>query len=269
MCKCREGLQGDRPEPHPLIQCSKPDPCNPDPCGVVFPGTTTCSPNLGGNPVCRCLPGLVPKPDTIAGCGPECVVDPDCQYGNVCRQQKCVPRPDPCSPNPCGPGAVPIDQGDSCSCECPAGTVGDPYQGCIRGECMVDDDCSLVTACLQHHCIDPCTTGTCSAADFCRVMVHRPICGFNEKPTPPPVEDNFVIGERYNPSPAPATDDSVVIGERYTPSGEPSRCASGDCREDSRMMMMMMDTSNLPVIGLSRSRRRNTVRRRRRQRIRT
>ena len=29
-----------------------------------------------------------------------------------------------------------------------------------------------------------------------QVMVHRPICGFNERPTPPPVEDNFVIGER-------------------------------------------------------------------------
>ena len=70
---------------------------------------------------------------------------------------------------------------------------------------MVDDDCSLETACiqvesfnhsniliespnfikccqkpnatfiifyLQHHCIDPCTTGTCRAADFCRVSFH-------------------------------------------------------------------------------------------------
>ena len=72
----------------------------------------------------------------------------------------------------------------------------------FRGECMVDDDCSLETACLQveifptyplnhrhdkmlpehittftifdlqHHCIDPCTTGTCRAADFCRVSFH-------------------------------------------------------------------------------------------------
>ena len=25
---------------------------------------------------------------------------------------------------------------------------------------------------LQHHCIDPCTTGTCRAADFCRVSFH-------------------------------------------------------------------------------------------------
>jgi hypothetical protein len=99
-------------------------------------------------------------------------------------------------------------------------------------------------------------------------MVHRPICGFNERPTPAPREDNFVIGERYNPSPAPVEDNSVVVGERYSPSGEPVRCASAACRDEAPMMMMM-NTSNLPVIGLSRSRRRNGVtRRRRRQRVR-
>ena len=50
MCKCRRGLEGDRPEPHPLIQCREPprDPCNPSPCGVVYPGTTTCTPNVDG-----------------------------------------------------------------------------------------------------------------------------------------------------------------------------------------------------------------------------
>ena len=78
-----------------------------------------------GNPICRCEPGLVPKPDTITGCGPECVRDPDCPGypGNVCQvgchwltlchlsshwliclqSQRCVPRPDPCQPSPCGP----------------------------------------------------------------------------------------------------------------------------------------------------------------------
>jgi hypothetical protein len=60
----------------------------------------------------------------------------------------------------------------------------------------VDEDCSLVTACQQFYCVDPCASGTCRAADFCRVMVHRPICGFNEQPTPPPPEETFVIGER-------------------------------------------------------------------------
>ena len=33
-----------------------------------------CMSNKLGNPICRCLAGLVPKPDTITGCGPECTV---------------------------------------------------------------------------------------------------------------------------------------------------------------------------------------------------
>ena len=70
---------------------------------------------------------------------------------------RCVERPDPCQPNPCGPGtvplkqgipaecsaqctmhlhptpgAVPLQQGSSCTCECPTGTVGDPYTACHR-----------------------------------------------------------------------------------------------------------------------------------------
>ena len=48
----------------------KPDPCNPSPCG---PGTM-CMANQFGNAICRCLEGLVPKPDTITGCQPECEV---------------------------------------------------------------------------------------------------------------------------------------------------------------------------------------------------
>ena len=37
--------------------------------------------NNAGNAICTCEPGLIPKPDTITGCGPECVRDPDCQQG--------------------------------------------------------------------------------------------------------------------------------------------------------------------------------------------
>ena len=69
------------------------------------------------------------------GCGPECLVDPDCQYGYVCSQQRCVERPDPCDPSPCGPGAEASVRGDQCQCSCPQGTVGDPYTSCHRGEC--------------------------------------------------------------------------------------------------------------------------------------
>ena len=79
---------------------------------------------MPGNPICRCEPGLIPKPDTITGCGPECTRDPDCQQGNVCQSQRCVPRPDPCQPSPCGPNTecmenrqVSADQCFYVSCE--------------------------------------------------------------------------------------------------------------------------------------------------------
>ena len=137
-CKCPEGLE---PDPSPEIRCSVRNPCHPSPCG---PGTS-CTPNPQGNPICRCLPGLVPKPDTITGCGPECQVDPDvrqniffrplsqehislqCQYGYVCRNQRCVEKPDPCNPSPCGPGTTctPSHQGNPI-CRCLPGLIPKP-----------------------------------------------------------------------------------------------------------------------------------------------
>jgi len=253
----------------------RPDPCNPSPCG---PGTT-CTANSDGNPICRCLPGLVPKPDTITGCGPECVIDPDCQYGYICQQQKCIEKPDPCDPNPCGPGAEARPLGDTCQCTCPPGTVGDGQTGCNRGECLVDDDCHVSKACDNYFCVDPCQTGTCRATDFCRVMNHRPICGFNYEAPPQEARDPFVIGEKYNPAREPSQPDRhVVIGGRDNPSptsparnpfvigGEyvednPQNCVGGrgcgvpEQRTPDPQMMMMMDTSNLPVIGIGRNKR--------------
>ena len=89
-------LKHRTPRPRPK------NPCSPSPCG---PGTT-CTPSPSGNPICRCKSGLIPNPDTITGCKPECVRDPDCQYGYVCQNQRCVEKPDPCNPSPCGPGAT-------------------------------------------------------------------------------------------------------------------------------------------------------------------
>ena len=60
---------------HILVKPRKPsNPCVPSPCG---PGTT-CDVNPIGNAICHCQPGLIPKPDTITGCGPECTIDPEC-----------------------------------------------------------------------------------------------------------------------------------------------------------------------------------------------
>ena len=119
------------------------------------------------------------------------MIDPDCQYGYICHQQKCIEKPDPCDPNPCGPGADARPQGDTCQCTCPPGTVGDGQTGCNRGECLVDDDCHVSKACDSYFCVDPCQTGTCRATDFCRVMNHRPICGFNYE-APPQVSRNIL-----------------------------------------------------------------------------
>ena len=111
-------------------------------------------------------------------------------------------------------------------------------------------------------------------------MRHQPICGYNYDPPPQEPEDTFVIGQRYNP-PQPVEEKQVVIGGRHTPTPPdsrelfvvgsryqeegPVRCAGGvGCgAPQDRMMMMMMDTSGLPVIGIARNKRNQRIRRRR------
>ena len=43
----------------------------------------------------RCKPGLLPMPDSIKGCGPECTRDSDCNHGYICEQewQRCILKP--------------------------------------------------------------------------------------------------------------------------------------------------------------------------------
>jgi len=192
----------------------KPDPCDPSPCG---PGTM-CMTNKIGNPICRCLAGLIPKPDTITGCGPECTIDPDCSTGYICENQKCVEEPDPCDPNPCGPGAICNPDG---SCKCPPGSFGDPRQKCTQGECQRDEDCTDLEACEDYYCINPCKSGTCQKDLFCKVIRHVPVCGREYVPEPQEPRDIFVIGESYkNPKEQPtsrgsAPSNTFVIGSRH------------------------------------------------------
>ena len=81
------------------------------------------------------------------------MVDPDCQYGYICSQQKCVEKPDPCHPNPCGPGASCLARGGEAVCSCPPGTVGEGRSGCQRGDCVVDQDCEVSKACQEYFCV--------------------------------------------------------------------------------------------------------------------
>jgi len=56
-----------------LVSCAlarpQGDPCHPSPCGP----NTSCSVGGNGAAVCRCLAGFFPKPNTIVGCGSQCV----------------------------------------------------------------------------------------------------------------------------------------------------------------------------------------------------
>jgi len=214
ICRCEPGLV---PKPDTITGCGpecvrdpdcergyvcedqrcieKPDPCDPSPCG---PGTM-CMANKFGNPICRCLGKLIPKPDTITGCGPECTRDPDCETGFVCEDQVCVEAPDPCDPNPCGPGAqcIPNSSGGF-TCECPSGSFGNARVKCTQGECEVDDDCAQDKACENYYCVNPCKQDTCRKTDFCRVVRHQPICGFNKVELEPIERNVFVIGQSYD-----------------------------------------------------------------------
>jgi len=197
----------------------KPDPCDPSPCG---PGTM-CMTNKLGNPICRCLAGLVPKPDTITGCGPECQIDPDCSAGYICQNQKCIEAPDPCVTNPCGTNAICTPKGfDDRTCKCPPGHFGDPNVNCIKGECQHDDDCTDQEACENYYCINPCKDMPCQKDYFCKAIRHIAACGKQFVPVPQEPREVFVIGESYKPgkeqisSRGSAPSNNFVIGSRHT-----------------------------------------------------
>jgi len=293
ICRCTQGLV---PKPDTITGCGpecvvdpdcsygficesqvcveKSDPCDPSPCG---PGTS-CSSNNNGNPICKCIPGLVPKPDTITGCGPECFIDPDCPSGYICSDQKCKERPDPCILNPCGEGALSFPSGSVCECTCPQGSVGDPQASCHQGNCLNDHDCSADKACVQYQCVDPCLSGTCRATDFCKVVRHQPICGYNYQPSAVEPEDNYVIGQRYSPPKPIEESQKLTVGGKYHKEREEQRrkpIVIGETYKErvspaqnrDIQMMMMMDTSGLPVIGISAQRNNKVLRRRSRKRV--
>merc|ERR1719341_3125779 len=221
----------------------KPDPCDPSPCG---PGAV-CTVNFQGNPICRCEPGLIPKPDTITGCGPECIRDPDCQQGNVCQSQRCVPRPDPCQPSPCGPNTECMEnrQGNPV-CRCLLGFIPmpDTISGCKR-ECEVDRDCGAGNICDNYRCApkpDPCDPSPCGPNTECSVnRLGNPVCQCISGYKPAP--DTITGCERNDPcdpNPCGPGAECVPAGERATckcPAGYKGdpfvSCRKGDCEYDS------------------------------------
>lgn len=66
------------------------------------------------------------------------------------------------------------------ACTCPAGLVGDPFQGGCRypDECANHSDCPLSAACEQNRCTNPCQRASevCGQNAECSVNAHEVLC---------------------------------------------------------------------------------------------
>ncbi|XP_059474496.1 neurogenic locus notch homolog protein 1-like [Neocloeon triangulifer] len=138
------------------------DPCHPSPCGPF----TTCSVGGNGAAVCRCLSGYFPQPNTIVGCGAQCVNAQDCAHDQQCKQGKCV---NSCADSPCGHGAECRAQSHRAVCSCPHNFVGDPLVSC-----RAKPEERIVVQRIE---VDPCLQrSACGANAECRNVGGRPVC---------------------------------------------------------------------------------------------
>uniref|UniRef100_A0A6P7H9Z1 Neurogenic locus notch homolog protein 2-like n=1 Tax=Diabrotica virgifera virgifera TaxID=50390 RepID=A0A6P7H9Z1_DIAVI len=210
-CSCPSDMTGDPfnncfpkpPEPVPAVTVN--DPCNPSPCGA----NALCE----GNGRCACIQDY--QGDPYRGCRPECVVNNDCPRERSCIRRKCVDpcigtcastgicqvinhipmcscppgstgnafvacrtieipqNLNPCNPTPCGPNSQCREINQQAVCSCLPGYVGSPP--ICRPECVSSSECSLLNACINQKCVDPCP-GTCGIGAKCQVINHNPIC---------------------------------------------------------------------------------------------
>lgn len=96
-----------------------------------------------------------------------------------------LPTAPPCTPSPCGPGAICTESGNKAMCSCPSGTSGDAATTGCRPECVVSSECQRDRACVRNKCIDPCV-GACGNGAMCRVFDHAPICSCPPRTTGDP-----------------------------------------------------------------------------------
>lgn len=147
-------------------------PCLVDnPCGA----NAECYPN-GNRAECRCLSGYRGDPyDNCRVIG--CRSNSDCPSDKACENAVCV---NPCVyTNICSPRAECSAQNHAAVCKCPPNLIGNPYVDCKpapQTECTVDADCSSLLACINHQCVNPCTTlEPCQLPSRCEVVPSLPV----------------------------------------------------------------------------------------------
>lgn len=148
-CKPECLCNSDCPFDHACIGWKCADPCLGT-CGV----NANCE-VIWHQPVCSCPTGLYGNP--YQGCVPE-----DTEHR------------DPCSSTQCGANAICRENHGATTCECIQDYTGNPFIACHL-ECVQNSDCSLIKACSNHKCVDPCA-GACGTGAACDVINHYPVC---------------------------------------------------------------------------------------------
>lgn len=225
----------------PISPGSRTDPCNPSPCGpnsqcrnVDEHAVCSCLQGFMGTP-----PSCRPECIVSSECSPTraCVnqkcTDPclgSCGLGARCEVinhspicscsegqtgdpfQRCLPLPtppitppvvrNPCDPSPCGPNSVCQVAGDSPSCRCLEGYIGNPPS--CRPECVINPDCPSTQACINNKCKDPCP-GSCGENAECRIVSHMVSCscatGYTGNPFVQCIQQKIEISNPCEPSP--------------------------------------------------------------------
>lgn len=64
--------------------------------------------------------------------------------------------------------------GDSFSCHCSSGFIGNPPN--CKPECILNSECPYNRSCIDKRCKDPCANDICGEDATCHVKNHTPIC---------------------------------------------------------------------------------------------
>ena len=204
-------------------------PCEAFSCGI----NSKCTPS--DPPQCMCLPGFINS-------GPAGCVDID-----ECRE------------NPCGRGAICINEIGTYKCECPPGTQGDPFIGTCFGTgvtgCRTDDDCPGDLACTDTgDCVNPCDSLPCGSNAYCEAEDHAAWCrchpGYAEGPNGDCISmcEGFLCGPNsqcivardgptckceggFNGNPFPGGTCRPDQCSPTNPCADPQVCVNGRCKE--------------------------------------
>lgn len=151
--------------PCSLLSCGRGAECR------VHSHTAQCICPAGtqGNPEISCIAGL-------------CQYNEDCADHEECDRLNRICRP-VCERITCATTATCIGRNHQPKCDCPIGTIGNPYVQCSierqplpEPECRVDADCPFELACINNHCQNPCAIANiCTIDQECRVLNTLPL----------------------------------------------------------------------------------------------